>query len=76
MRVRKTATGWVIQREADYRAQNRDTCTRTLIGARLPRRLANTVKRAAAASGRSIYRFTTDALREETEKILGLGSFK
>lgn len=76
MRIKRCPEGWTIQREADYRAQHRDNCTRTLIGARLPRRTADIVKEAARRSGRSIYRFTVDALREEVQKVLGLGSFR
>lgn len=76
MRIRRAPGGWVIQSEDAYRAQNRDTCTRTLIGARVPRKTADIVKEAASSSGRSIYRFTVDALREEVQKVLGLGSFR
>ena len=76
MRIKHGPEGWTIQREEDYRAQHRDTCTRTLIGARLPRKTADIVKEAAARSGRSVYRLTVDALREEVQRVLGLGSFK
>ena len=76
MRIKRGPEGWTIQKEEDYRAQHRDTCTRTLIGARLPRKTADIVKEAAKRSGRSIYRFTVDALREEVQKVLGLGSFR
>ena len=76
MRIKQGPEGWTIQKEEDYRAQHRDTCTRTLIGARISRRSADIVKEAARRSGRSIYRFTVDALREEVNRVMGLGAFK
>lgn len=77
MRIRRMSDGgWVIQTEREYRAQNRDTCARTLVGARIPRKTAEIVKKAAERSGRSVYRFTIDALRNEVEQVLGIGRFR
>ena len=76
MRIKRGPEGWTLQREEDYRAQHRDTCTRTLVGARIPRKTADIVKEAARRSGRSVYRFTVDALKEEVERIMGLGAYR
>ena len=42
-----------------------DNRTRVLVGARLPRERAKEVKKAAALTGRSVYRFVADAIERE-----------
>lgn len=46
----------------------RDGQARTLVGARMPRKDAQRAREAAQASGRSLYRFTMDAVEREIER--------
>lgn len=48
-----------------YYKQNHDAEHRRLVGAMLPIDIADKMKRAATVTGRSMYQFVCDALREE-----------
>ena len=45
-----------------------DSARRMLVGARIPRQMAEDCRQAAQASGRSLYRFVLDALAHEAHR--------
>lgn len=57
------------EREKAQRDAARDRNARTLIGARLPRETAERVRAAAAAAGKSVYRWTRDTIEKELDGV-------
>lgn len=63
----------IRRRARSVRKSSWDGMSRVLIGARVPRALAEEIHAAAESTGRTLYRFTMDALTAELARTTGRG---